>query len=88
MNKLTILVMGKSGVGKSSTVNSIIGERAVVINPFQVHIPLLLWINELILNAESNIKSIHGCYFLSMKVGRTETCNGIALKDRIYDKYH
>ncbi|MED6174548.1 Translocase of chloroplast [Stylosanthes scabra] len=35
VNKLTILVMGKSGVGKSSTVNSIIGERAVTINPFQ-----------------------------------------------------
>ncbi|CAL0323027.1 unnamed protein product [Lupinus luteus] len=35
VNKLTILVMGKCGVGKSSTVNSIIGERAVVINPFQ-----------------------------------------------------
>ncbi|TKY63105.1 Translocase of chloroplast 34 [Spatholobus suberectus] len=28
VNKLTILVMGKCGVGKSSTVNSIIGERA------------------------------------------------------------
>lgn len=36
MNTLTILVMGKGGVGKSSTVNSIIGERAVSVNPFQV----------------------------------------------------
>ncbi|KAJ7942677.1 Translocase of chloroplast [Quillaja saponaria] len=35
VNTLTILVMGKSGVGKSSTVNSVIGERAVSINPFQ-----------------------------------------------------
>lgn len=35
VNKLTILVVGKCGVGKSSTVNSIIGERAVTINPFQ-----------------------------------------------------
>ncbi|KAJ0053824.1 hypothetical protein Pint_00711 [Pistacia integerrima] len=29
VNTLTILVMGKGGVGKSSTVNSLIGERAV-----------------------------------------------------------
>ncbi|KAL9252091.1 Translocase of chloroplast 34-like protein [Drosera capensis] len=32
---LTILVLGKGGVGKSSTVNSIIGERAVTVSPFQ-----------------------------------------------------
>ncbi|XP_052729173.1 translocase of chloroplast 34 isoform X1 [Vigna angularis] len=35
VNSLTILVMGKGGVGKSSTVNSIIGERVVSISPFQ-----------------------------------------------------
>ncbi|KAF4403256.1 hypothetical protein G4B88_028027 [Cannabis sativa] len=35
VNTLTILVMGKGGVGKSSTVNSLIGERAVSISPFQ-----------------------------------------------------
>ncbi|XP_050382171.1 translocase of chloroplast 34 [Argentina anserina] len=35
VNSLTILVMGKGGVGKSSTVNSLIGERAVSISPFQ-----------------------------------------------------
>ncbi|KAJ7954543.1 Translocase of chloroplast [Quillaja saponaria] len=35
VNTLTILVMGKGGVGKSSTVNSIIGERAVSISAFQ-----------------------------------------------------
>ncbi|AES81044.2 translocon at the outer envelope membrane ofs protein [Medicago truncatula] len=35
VNSLTILVMGKGGVGKSSTVNSIIGERVVAISPFQ-----------------------------------------------------
>jgi GTP-binding protein len=35
MNTLTILVMGKGGVGKSSTVNSIIGERAVAVSAFQ-----------------------------------------------------
>ncbi|GAB4838465.1 Translocase of chloroplast [Ancistrocladus abbreviatus] len=32
---LTILVMGKGGVGKSSTVNSLIGERVVSVSPFQ-----------------------------------------------------
>lgn len=37
MDTLTILVMGKGGVGKSSTINSIIGERAVSVNPFQVY---------------------------------------------------
>ncbi|OIV90009.1 hypothetical protein TanjilG_00310 [Lupinus angustifolius] len=35
VNSLTILVMGKGGVGKSSTLNSIIGERVVSISPFQ-----------------------------------------------------
>lgn len=30
--------MGKGGVGKSSTVNSILGERAVAVSAFQVHI--------------------------------------------------
>ncbi|KAK4581445.1 hypothetical protein RGQ29_024904 [Quercus rubra] len=35
VSTLTILVMGKGGVGKSSTVNSIIGERAVTVSPFQ-----------------------------------------------------
>nr|GEX65606.1 translocase of chloroplast 34, chloroplastic [Tanacetum cinerariifolium] len=31
-DSLTVLVMGKGGVGKSSTVNSIIGERAVAVS--------------------------------------------------------
>lgn len=35
---MTVLVMGKGGVGKSSTVNSILGERAVAVSAFQVHI--------------------------------------------------
>ncbi|XP_076891369.1 translocase of chloroplast 34-like [Bidens hawaiensis] len=38
-NSVTILVMGKGGVGKSSTVNSILGERAVAVNAFQSDIP-------------------------------------------------
>ncbi|XP_059627842.1 translocase of chloroplast 34, chloroplastic-like [Cornus florida] len=36
VSTLTILVMGKGGVGKSSTVNSIVGERAVAISAFQM----------------------------------------------------
>lgn len=32
-----MLVLGKGGVGKSSTVNSLIGERVAVISAFQVH---------------------------------------------------
>ncbi|RDX72813.1 Translocase of chloroplast 34, partial [Mucuna pruriens] len=39
VNSLTILVMGKGGVGKSSTVNSLIGERVVSISPFQTEGP-------------------------------------------------
>ncbi|XP_038876609.1 translocase of chloroplast 34 [Benincasa hispida] len=39
VNTLTILVMGKGGVGKSSTVNSLIGERAVSVSPFQSEVP-------------------------------------------------
>ncbi|KAL9430458.1 hypothetical protein AB3S75_025782 [Citrus x aurantiifolia] len=35
VNTLTILVMGKGGVGKSSTVNSVFGERVVTVNSFQ-----------------------------------------------------
>lgn len=35
VDSLTILVMGKGGVGKSSTVNSVIGERVVAVNAFQ-----------------------------------------------------
>ncbi|KAM3344837.1 translocase of chloroplast 34, chloroplastic [Capsicum galapagoense] len=38
-NTLTVLVMGKGGVGKSSTVNSILGERAVTVSAFQSEIP-------------------------------------------------
>ncbi|KAK1295749.1 Translocase of chloroplast 34 [Acorus calamus] len=35
VNSLTILVMGKGGVGKSSTVNSILGERVAPVSAFQ-----------------------------------------------------
>lgn len=36
VSTLTILVMGKGGVGKSSTVNSIVGERVANVSAFQV----------------------------------------------------
>ncbi|GLT95675.1 hypothetical protein SLE2022_133430 [Rubroshorea leprosula] len=39
VSTLTILVMGKAGVGKSSTVNSIIGEKAVSVSTFQSDAP-------------------------------------------------
>lgn len=39
VDTLTVLVMGKGGVGKSSTVNSIIGERVVTISAFQSETP-------------------------------------------------
>lgn len=35
VNTLTVLVMGKGGVGKSSTVNSILGERVAAVSAFQ-----------------------------------------------------
>ncbi|GFP89402.1 translocase of chloroplast 34 [Phtheirospermum japonicum] len=39
VDTLTILVMGKCGVGKSSTINSIIGERVVTVGAFQSETP-------------------------------------------------
>ncbi|KAI6696127.1 hypothetical protein NL676_016246 [Syzygium grande] len=35
VSTLTVLVMGKGGVGKSSTVNSVVGERVVAVSAFQ-----------------------------------------------------
>ncbi|KAL3337892.1 hypothetical protein AABB24_030180 [Solanum stoloniferum] len=39
VSTMTILVMGKGGVGKSSTINSILGERAVAVSAFQSETP-------------------------------------------------
>lgn len=39
VDSLTILIMGKGGVGKSSTVNSVIGERVVAVSAFQSDTP-------------------------------------------------
>ncbi|KAL0304003.1 UNVERIFIED_CONTAM: Translocase of chloroplast [Sesamum radiatum] len=39
VDSLTILVMGKGGVGKSSTVNSVVGERVVTVSCFQIENP-------------------------------------------------
>lgn len=36
METLTVLVLGKGGVGKSSTVNSMVGEKVTAANAFQV----------------------------------------------------
>lgn len=36
VDSLTVLVVGKGGVGKSSTVNSLVGERVAVVSAFQV----------------------------------------------------
>lgn len=47
VSTLTILVMGKGGVGKSSTVNSIIGERAVAVSAFQSETPRPVMVSRL-----------------------------------------
>ncbi|KAL7146643.1 hypothetical protein ABFS83_06G055600 [Erythranthe nasuta] len=39
VDTLTVLVLGKGGVGKSSTINSIIGERVVTVSAFQSETP-------------------------------------------------
>lgn len=41
---LTVLVVGKGGVGKSSTVNSIVGERVTIVSAFQVMQLRKIWI--------------------------------------------
>ena len=52
MNSMTVLVLGKGGVGKSSTVNSLIGEQVVRVSPFQVRnsvslsLIFLIWIKK------------------------------------------
>jgi putative ribosome biogenesis GTPase RsgA len=52
-SSLTILVLGKCGVGKSSTVNSIVGERVAAASAFQVFYLLSSY-------------STHGSRFMSM----------------------
>ena len=42
VDTLTVLVLGKGGVGKSSTVNSLLGERVAAVSAFQVQSALIL----------------------------------------------
>ncbi|OIT03042.1 PREDICTED: translocase of chloroplast 34, chloroplastic-like [Nicotiana attenuata] len=52
---LTVLVMGKGGVGKSSTVNSILGERAVAVSAFQSETPRPVMVSRSLAGSTFNI---------------------------------
>ncbi|KAL3521348.1 hypothetical protein ACH5RR_019497 [Cinchona calisaya] len=55
VSTLTILVMGKGGVGKSSIVNSIIGERVVSVSAFQSETPRPMMVSRTRLGFTFNI---------------------------------
>lgn len=57
---LTILVMGKGGVGKSSIVNSIIGERVVPVSAFQSETPRPIMVSRTRLGFTLNIMDTPG----------------------------
>ncbi|XP_016485793.1 translocase of chloroplast 34 [Nicotiana tabacum] len=55
VSTLTVLVMGKGGVGKSSTVNSILGERAVAVSAFQSETPRPVMVSRSLAGSTFNI---------------------------------
>lgn len=89
MSTLTILVMGKGGVGKSSTVNSIIGERAVTVSPFQVYAAFFPCHGTFIsFYLSVHFVFVYTVYLLFAIVRRTKACYGVAFKGWIYFEHH
>lgn len=86
VSTLTILVMGKGGVGKSSTVNSIVGERAVSVSPFQVLIIYSIYMYfawfKCTQGAQSDLRN-------EMSIVRSaKACDGFSLEGWVYIKHH
>ncbi len=63
VDTVTVLVLGKGGVGKSSTVNSLIGERVAVISAFQVHLASAvdIWRSQAIASRKNLLVRFFGC---------------------------
>lgn len=83
VSTLTVLVMGKGGVGKSSTVNSVVGERVVAVSAFQV-VPCVLTVStpyECL-----NLVTGFGIAFYAL-VGGAETHNDFALEGWVYAEH-
>ncbi len=76
VDTVTVLVLGKGGVGKSSTVNSLIGERVAVISAFQVHFASAvdIWRSQALLQGRiclldflAVVRYLYCCYSLRRK---------------------
>lgn len=83
-DRLTILVMGKGGVGKSSTVNSIIGERAVTVSAFQVP-TIIARICRCLLDLSIVLLNCSSLLFL---VRSTKTYNGFTGAVRVHIEHY